>query len=134
ITEDPLRAAGEGLLGPVGHIDAPGGGHAPDWPHLDVEKAMRALKGLYDLVPQVRGKSVEWKEVEERFRAALSRPTTDERIAALKALSTEVFGDSTSYDKKAFTQMHLEFDAAVWSWKKRVEAEERKEIKREPVE
>jgi len=35
----------------IGHADAPEGGHAPDRPYNDVNKALEAARNIYDLIP-----------------------------------------------------------------------------------
>jgi hypothetical protein len=112
----------------TGHADADEGGHAPDYPYNDVGKALRAARGIYEVLPTAKCKTaMPWTEVEADLRRAFqvdSRyssnfetrtvfralgqtwaivgrkpPTEEERINAIQAVITTRFGQSITYDK-----------------------------------
>jgi RHS repeat-associated protein len=104
----------------AGHVDAAEGGHAPDRPYNDVDKALEALHALYDLVPEGTGsKPQSWYAIEFELRIALSarQPNLADRMATMSNLIRNRFGDTVNLDMSRFEAEGPMYRGWVDTWR-----------------
>lgn len=107
----------------IGHADAEEDGHAPDRPYNSVSEAVEAARAIYEIVPTLtNGTSiVPWSAVQTNLQSVfsldgLTRNDQSEikvRVAMLKKLIHQQFGDVADYDKKRFAVNKDAFVQAV---------------------
>jgi hypothetical protein len=73
-TNITINAGGRASMPNIGHADSGEEGTYPDNPYNDENKAIEALKKIYELAPQGRGPVVAWKDVERDMRDAIQVP------------------------------------------------------------
>ena len=85
----------------IGHADTHEGGHEPDRPYNDVDKALEAALVIYELIPnRSSGTALSRAAIERDLRRAFSYRQADEglRIQNFQALIKHRFGDNARYD------------------------------------
>ena len=121
------RTGGIPGIARAGHADTAEGGHAPDRPYNDVDKALTALHSLYDLIPESRqGKSIPWYEIELELRIALSvrQPDLADRMATMERLIRSRFGDSMNLDMTRFANEGPMYRRYTEDWRRNTERTE----------
>lgn len=108
----------------TGHADAAEGGHAPDRPYNDTDKAIAAAKAIFDLTPGAPGSEKQqrsWADVEKSLRAGLSynpnEPDAEKnetkRADNMSNIIKKDFGDDAKYNEKDFAKEKAQFEAAM---------------------
>jgi RHS repeat-associated protein len=102
----------------IGHADAPEGGHAPDRPYNDVNKAIAAAKAIYDQSPSSTAKGTQqiaWDQIEKDLRQAFTDigASLEDRITKMKSATNERFGFEPHYDSKEFAKEEGDFSKTM---------------------
>jgi len=99
----------------IGHADAAEKGHAPDFPHHEPAKAVRAAAAIYDLIPiRAGGTVISWQDLEVKLVPVLSLPTASARSEQLHRLAITLFRESSPrYNRLKAQGEKGGFEAAV---------------------
>jgi len=111
----------------IGHGDTAEGGHYPDNPYNDVDKALEAAKTIYGLIPRGKGKHVPWHVLEGHLRNAFESPTlrgenydyeqtTAQQVAAMQSTIKGLFGNDCEYNLNYFMRKRGKFLNAYYLW------------------
>ncbi|WP_162006865.1 RHS repeat-associated core domain-containing protein [Roseimaritima sediminicola] len=111
----------------VGHGDTAEGGHYPDNPYNDVDKALEAAKTIYGLIPRGKGKHVPWHVLEGHLRTAFDSPTlrgdkydyertTAQQVRGMQSMIKGLFGNDCEYNLDYFMGKRGNFLNTYYMW------------------
>ena len=102
----------------IGHADANQSGHAPDYPYVEVAKAISAAESIYNTIPPgPETAKLPWTSLEPDLEAAFIQASRKSnavlRAEAIQAVIRRLLNETVTYDKARFKHEQREFNAAL---------------------